>query len=138
MKKFEHTIITDISKEKIWEIWSDVENWNKWDKDVKWSNINNTFSIWEIWFLKPTNGPKSKFVFTEVTTNKSFTTQSKLPLTKIEFIHKIDEKNGQIYLTHSIVFSWFLSSIFFKLIWEKLSEWIPNSMNNLIDFAKKI
>lgn len=137
MKTFSNTIKTDTSKEKIWQIWSDVENWNRWDKDVEWSKIENNFSIGQKGILKATGGPKSKFVFTEVTPNKSFTTQSSLPLTKMDFVHTLEEKNGELFLTHSIVFSGFLSFIFAKLIGEKLSKGLPNAMENLIELAKK-
>jgi hypothetical protein len=137
MKEFSNTIKANTSKEKIWQIWSDVENWNKWDYDVEWSKIENSFTQGEKGFLKAVGGPKSKFVFTEVTSNKSFTTQSSLPLTKMDFVHTMEEKNGEIFLTHSIIFSGFLSSIFAKLIGEKLSKGLPNAMKNLIELAKK-
>lgn len=136
MKIFSNTIKADTSKEKIWQIWSDVENWNKWDKDVEWSKIENDFSTGKKGILKPAGGPKSKFIFTEVTINKSFTTQSSLPLTKVNFIHTMEEKNGELFLTHSVVFSGFLSFIFAKLIGEKLSKGLPSAMKNLIELAK--
>ena len=31
----EHTIVTDASKESVWKVWADVENWSKWDKGVE-------------------------------------------------------------------------------------------------------
>jgi hypothetical protein len=136
MKKFSHTIKAVTSREEIWQIWSDVENWNKWDKDVEWSKIETNLSVGEKGILKPVGGPKSKFVFTEVTLNKSFTTQSSLPFTKMDFVHTMEEKNGELFLTHSIVFSGFLSFIFAKLIGVKLSKGLPNAMKNLIELAK--
>lgn len=137
MKKFSHTIKAGVSKEQIWQIWLDVENWNKWDKDVEWSKIEKDFSIGQKGILKPTGGPKTKFVFTELTLNKSFTTQSSLPLTKMDFVHTIKEKNGELFLTHSIVFSGFLSFIFAKLIGEKSAKGLPIAMKNLIELANK-
>jgi len=31
----EHTIVTDASKESVWNIWADVNNWPMWDKGLE-------------------------------------------------------------------------------------------------------
>jgi hypothetical protein len=34
------TIKTNASREQIWNLWSDVKNWNKWDNEVEYSDMD--------------------------------------------------------------------------------------------------
>ena len=58
----EHTIVTDASKESVWNVWADVENWSKWDKGVEWCRIEGEFKAGTKYTLKPVGGPEAKAV----------------------------------------------------------------------------
>ncbi|MDD8018590.1 MAG: hypothetical protein PHP42_09475 [Bacteroidota bacterium] len=137
MWKFEHSIITDVSAEKIWKIWSNVEAWNKWDKEVEWAKIQGDFAVGTIGYLKPKGAPKSKFVMTGCKKNESFSDRSFLPLATLEFFHVMKQTNDGLVVTHSIKISGLLSWVFAKLIGEKLSKGLPEAMNELVTLAKQ-
>jgi hypothetical protein len=132
------TIKTKASQEQIWNLWADVENWNKWDKEVEYSELNGKFEVGTFGMIKPTKGPKSKFELISVEKLKGFTSRSFLPLTKMDFIHIMEEKNGELYITHGVEIKGLLTFLFSKVIGEKLVNELPKSMENLSKMAKMI
>ncbi|PIE78048.1 MAG: polyketide cyclase, partial [Candidatus Delongbacteria bacterium] len=63
----EVTIKSNASREQIWNVWIDVNNWRKWDKEIKSSYINGAFKVGTYGVLKPLKGPQSKFKIVSVT-----------------------------------------------------------------------
>lgn len=131
------SIKTGASRKEIWKLWTDVESWNKWDKEVEFSKLNGKFEQGMYGILKPRKGPKSKFILMSVKEEEEFTTRSFLPLAKMDFIHQIDEQNGELYITHGVRISGFLSFLFSKIIGEKIIKELPEAMNNLSKTAEK-
>jgi len=128
MKNFKYSVkFKNENIEKIWKIWSEVENWNKWDKSIKKSYLNWDFEKWITWYIIPTKWPKIKFILEEVIKNKKFTNVSKLPFCKIKFIHTINNWE----LSHCFEFSWLLSWLFSKILWKQISDDIINALNNI-------
>ncbi|MCB0753812.1 MAG: polyketide cyclase [Ignavibacteriae bacterium] len=132
------TIKTDATKEQIWKLWTDVDNWNKWDKEVEFSELDGKFEVGIFGILKPTKGPKSKFELISVDKLCEFTSRSFLPLTKMDFIHEMEEKDGEIYITHGVKIRGLLTFLFSKVIGEKLVNELPKAMDNLSKLAKMI
>jgi hypothetical protein len=54
----EFVMETKVPEDKIWQLWTDVENWKKWDDSVEYSNINGKFENGIFGTLKSVNGPK--------------------------------------------------------------------------------
>lgn len=138
MWKKEITIETNATKEKIWELWQDVENWKKWDGEVQESKLNGKFETGTMGILKPTNGPKSKFVIKSAKFPVEFTTSSSLPLAKMNFVHKLTEKNGKLLLTHGVEISGILTFLFSRVIGKKIIAELPKAMQSLSEMAKKV
>ncbi len=131
------TIKTNASREQIWNVWIDVNNWNKWDKMIKSSYLKGDFKVGTYGVLKPLKGPQSNFEIVSVTKLDEFTIQSFLPFAKMNFIHQITEKNGELFITHSIEISGLLFFLFARIVGEKLAKELPNAMNNLSQLAEK-
>lgn len=134
----EVSIRTNASKEQIWKLWSDVSNWKSWDDQVTESSIDGKFIKGTKGKLVPKEGPNSTFQLIEVTELKSFTSRAKLPLGKMDFVHLIDESNGELIITHRIEISGLLTFLFSRLIGEKLIKEIPEAMDNLDKLAKEL
>lgn len=131
MHKYSYSVVCESTEEQIWEKWIDVDSWNKWDKDISHSNLNGEFKLNAKGSLKPISGPKSNFIITECTTNKSFTTESSLPFCKINFIHIIRAVDNKMEITHSIEFKGLLKGIFSKIIGKQLYLGLPSSLLSL-------
>ncbi|MCP4051139.1 MAG: polyketide cyclase/dehydrase and lipid transport [bacterium] len=138
MWKFSHNIEINATPETLWQLWSDVENWKKWDNSIEWSQMKAPFQEGSKGQLKPRNGPCTSFIVSTAVKNKRFVTQSKLPLTQLIFTHEIVEKENTISITHSIVIQGALSFLFSKIIGKSLVSELPESMINLKKLAEAI
>lgn len=123
---------TKASKEIIWELWKDVDNWKEWDISLEYSTIDGKFENGINGVLKSKKGPKSTFVLLDCIKNQSFTTRSKLPFGKIDFIHLIIENNNQLEIIHRVEISGFFTFMFSKIIGKSLKKTLPLTVKNLI------
>ncbi len=138
MWKDEVTIKTNANREQVWELWSDVKNWNMWDKEVESSKIFGNFEVGVKGVMKPKSGPKAKFNILSCTRFEEFTSRSYLPFATIDFIHELTERNGQLYITHKVEISGALTFLFSKVIGKKVITELPKAMQNLSQMAKKL
>lgn len=125
------------SKEQIWNLWTNVSNWNLWDDQIMSSKIHGAFKMGQTGELIPARGPKSTFKLIEVTEQKSFTSRSTLPLSTMDVIHEMREAEGELIITHRVEISGVLSFVFSKLIGNKIIKHLPNAMNELSNIALK-
>lgn len=128
---------TTATKEQIWKLWTDVTNWNVWDAEVETSELFGQFQTGTKGILKPTGGPKTKFVKTECTKFKSFTDRSFLPLCKMDFIHTMRETKEGLEITHKVVMTGFMTFLFSKVIGSKIKVGLPIAVEKLISLAEK-
>ncbi len=133
----EVTIKTNATREQIWNLWVDVENWKKWDNEVEFSQLNGNFEKGTYGILKTYKSPKAKFQIVLAKELEEFTTRSFLPLTQMDFIHKINEKDGEIYITHGVKISGLLTFLFSRIIGQKILKELPKTMENLSKMAEK-
>lgn len=103
----------------------------EWDHDVKDANIFGEFKEGGTGVLIPVNGPKAKFEITEVTNNKSFTSQSKLPLCLMEFSHYLEATGTDTRVIHSVSFKGVTSFLFGRLIGGQIKKSLPQTLKNL-------
>lgn len=130
--RFSQSITTSATAQKIFDMYADVAQWSKWDKDVEYSSIDGDFKTGATGVLKPKGAPKSTLYFTEIKKNKSFTTMSKLPLCLIYFEHTItviDETSVEI--THSVEFVGALSFFFGRVIGNSIKKNLPEVLHTL-------
>ena len=128
---------TTATKEQIWKLWTDVPNWNIWDKDLETSEIFGDFKKGAKGVLKPVNGPKTKFTMTECEPLKSFTDRTFLPLCKMDFVHIMTETPDGLEITHKVVMTGFMTFIFSKLVGKNIEKGLPEAVEKLIDIAEK-
>ncbi len=131
------TIETNATREQIWKLWANVENWNSWDGQVKFSKLNGKFEKGTYGVLKPVKSPKSKFKLVSVENLRAFTTRSYLPLAKMDFTHELHEKEGQLYITHGIKITGVFTFLFSRIIGAKIIEELPKAMETLSKMAEK-
>lgn len=129
--QIEEKIVVKATPEQIFNLYENVSEWSSWDPDVQYSTIDGEFKVGAKGKLKPTKGPEAKIEFTEVTKNKSFTTISKLPLCTISFFHKLAPSSEGTKVTHTVVFSGLLSSLFARLIGSGIKTGLPETMQGL-------
>ncbi|MBP7999708.1 MAG: SRPBCC family protein [Chloroflexi bacterium] len=132
----EYTIITDASREAIWETWADVENWPKWDKGVEWCRMSGEFKTGNTYTLKPFGAGEVQAIITDCQPLKRFADVSTLPFAKLEFVHELHEHPDGLHVTHRINISGVLSFLFAQVIGKSTQKEFPTTLNNLVQCAK--
>ncbi len=130
------TIKTNATRKQIWNLWSDVKNWKQWDSEIVFSDLKGEFKVGNFGILKPKKGPKSKFKLASVNELSEFTTRSFLPFAEMDFIHEINEKDGELFITHGIEIRGLLSFFYSRVIGENLIKELPQAMNKLSKLAE--
>jgi hypothetical protein len=122
---------TTKASQEIWNMYTDVLNWNTWDAAVISSELFGDFLVGTKGILKPKGGPSATFILTEVTENISFTSRSFLPLAYIDFIHSIVDLGDVRQVTHTIEMGGFLSPIFKLLIGINLANGLEEAVESI-------
>ena len=131
-----HTIVTDASKESMWQIWADVDKWRLWDEAVEQSELSGEFATGARFMLKPDGGPAVAGVIMDCRRNRSFSGVTSLPLAKMEFVHEMVNVADGVQLTHGVNISGPLSFVWARVIGKKSVAGLPSAMNNLVRLAK--
>ncbi len=136
MWKKQVTIKTKATPEQIWKLWSDVDKWNSWDTQTEYSSLNGDFKAGTELIIKPKDAPKSKCKLLEVKPEKSFTVFAPLPLAKMYFIHTMEEKNSELFVTHRVEMTGILTFLFSRIIGKNLEKDLKEAMENLSKMAE--
>jgi hypothetical protein len=84
-----HSIVTkEVTKEQMWKLFADVNNWHTWDKGVEFAKLEGKFEKGNHFMFQPKGGPKLKIGIVEATENKNFTDLTIFPLAKMK--HQTD------------------------------------------------
>lgn len=107
--------IENISKEKIYNLWTDVDNWSKWNENILDSKLIGEFKEGTFIKLAIKDAPKSKVKLLEIKRNKSFTYLTTFLLAKMYTTYEIIEENNHLELRASIKIEGLLS-----FLWKQL------------------
>ncbi|MCI8493419.1 hypothetical protein AALA99_05765 [Anaerotruncus colihominis] len=137
MKKFEAqvSLMTGKSDKEIWDIWTDIANWTKWDDSTK-VEIDGAFQVGST-IRCHTEGDDEPRCMTIVSVkeNEEFTDQTVLPFGKITTSHIIKSFEGNIQVTHKIVAEMNddMAAMFGTEIFPHIQSGIFEALNRLIN-----
>ena len=131
---------TTASKETIWRLWSDVENWQKFDTILQYSYLENDaeFTKGAIGYLKAKGAPKTKFELIEVDEGVSFIEELKVPLYQTIKLQRYFEENqnGLTTFDHEVNFRGGLRHIYYALLAGTFKKELGVVMGNLKKVAE--
>lgn len=125
-----------VTKEDVWRIWSDVNNWPRWDKELEYCKMDSLFIEGSQFILKPKAGPKVKIIISEVIPNEKFTDYCKFLGATMYDAHELTETSDGLRITNTITVTGPLSFIWVKLVAKNVAHSIPKHMDTLVDMAK--
>ena len=138
MWKIEVSRQTTASKEQIWELWTDVANWNSWDSTVKTSELFGNFNVGTKGVVKLSGGPKSKFVITECKPLETFTNRSFLPLCKVDFTLILVETQNGLLVTYQQEMTGIMTFFFSKVLGKMMAKGLSKGMEDLITYSTNL
>jgi len=118
------------------QIWSEVDQWHKWDPDTKKAYINGPFTVGTYGKLTPTKGMGVSMAITERTVGKSFTVEGGVPFFRMHFEHTLSPSENGVLVTHHVWFSGALSFLFGPGVAKQVRNGLPKTMLSLKAYAE--
>lgn len=134
-----HSIVTkEVTKEQIWKLFADVNNWSAWDKGVEFAQLEGKFEKGNHFMFQPKGGPKLKIKIVEAIENQNFTDFTKFPLAKMYGEHLFEETADGLKMTTTMKVQGILGFLWIKIVAQKIVDGLPTDMQEQIKAASKL
>lgn len=132
----EHSVHTSASPEKIWAKLTDVANWNEWDKNIEFSDLDGPFDVESTGVLKAPDGKATVFMITEMELYKRFVDKSKFGFGDLVVSYYLDHKEEETILTNKIEVEGPLALLIALFYGKKFKMNLPKCLKNFIDLVE--
>jgi polyketide cyclase/dehydrase/lipid transport protein len=122
---------------RVFELWSDINNWNKFDESVEWAQLDKTFDVGSHFILKPRGGPKVKASIVSLEPDKEFTNTSQMPGAVLRFSHATTRRDGCVDIRITISIDGPLSWFWIRILGKDQRRALEKSIINLARLAEK-
>ena len=142
--RLKYSVETTAKPATIWRLWSDVENWKKFDTLLQYSHLDEgqEFVSGATGVIKAAGASKTRFKLVEVTEGVSFTEKLFVPLYQsIElkrYFEEPEQSEDEIktVFTHEVVFKGPLRFLIYAVAAKTFKEELPLVMGRLRDVAE--
>lgn len=129
--------VTGVSKQAIWKIWSDIENWPEWHDDLDYCKLEGSFKPGSHFTLKPKGMREVNITLLSVQVEREFTDRTHFFGAKMYDTHTMVETNGGLLLTNKLIVTGPLTWLWVKLVANNVAKSVPSEIESLITVAKK-
>jgi hypothetical protein len=134
-----NSVVTkEVTKEQMWKLFEDVNNWNVWDKGIEFAKLEGKFEKGNQITLRPKGGPTVKIELLETIKNKRFLDVTKFPFAKMFDDHVFEETADGLKITITLTVKGLLSFLWVKLVAQKNADALPGDMLEQIKAASKL
>ncbi len=134
-----YSIVTkDVTKEQMWKLISDVNNWHTWDDGIEFAKMEGKFEKGNKILLKPKGGPNVNIDILETIENKRFYDVSNMPLGKIYDDHIYEETKEGLKITGIITVKGLLGFLWVKIVAKKMADNLQDDIQKQINTASKL
>ncbi len=133
-----HSIVTkEVTKEQMWKLFADVNNWHTWDEGIEFAKLEGRFEKGNFFTLRPKGGPNVKVELLETVENNMFLDVTTFPLAKMYDEHTFEETPQGLKITNTITVKGVLGFLWRKIVAQKIADSLPTDMQQQIQSAKK-
>ena len=132
-----HSVVTtEVTKEQMWKMWSDVNNWTTWDNSLELASMEGKFEAGNFYNFQPKGGPKMKIKLHETQENHSFTDLTTFPLAKMYGKHTFEPTPDGLRVTTTMTVVGLLGFLWRKIVAQKIVNDLPKDIEIQINAAK--
>lgn len=124
--------VTGISVQRIWDVYSDVENWPSWQDDVDYAHLGGPFETGGVIRFKPKGGPKVRIELNEVEAPSRFVDITRFPLARMVDVHEFVESDGGVAIRNTMSVDGPLAWVWRKLMAEGVASSLPEQTSRLV------
>lgn len=134
--QIEHKTIVQAAPDVLFRIYEDVANWHVWDPDTKRAFLDGPLQPGARGKLTPAKGNTVPMRVTEVTADRSFTVESKIPLFRMVFEHELNPTGSGTEVVHRVTLSGPLLLILGRMLGKQIDAGLPVTLRNLKQLAE--
>lgn len=128
----------EVTKEQMWKLFTDVNNWHTWDDGIEHASITGPFEQGNHFLLKLKGGPNLKVSLLETIENRLFLDVTHFPLAKMYDNHSFEETAEGLKITNTITVKGLLSFVWVKLVAQNIVNALPKDIEKQIQAAKSL
>ena len=128
--------VRGLSVEQVWKVWSDINGWHTWQKDLEFARLEGEFAAGKTFLLKPKGGPKVKIKLHSVEPLKSFTDLTRFPGAEMFGHHEFNVNGDELEIVTEMSIRGPLSFLWRKLVAEGVANGMREQTENLIARAR--
>lgn len=134
-----HSIVTkEVTKEQMWQLFADVNNWHTWDRGIDFAKMDGQFEVGNHFILKPKGGPQVKIALIEVIKNQKYVDFTQFPLAKMYGEHTLEETPDGLKITTTMKMEGLFTFLWRKLVAQGIVDNLPTDMDDQVKAAAKI
>jgi hypothetical protein len=134
-----HSIVTKaVTKQQMWQLYADVNNWSNWDKSVEFAQLEGKFEQGNHFLFQPKGGPKMKILIFETVEHEKFVDLTIFPLAKMYGAHLLEETAAGLKITTTMKMKGILGWLWIKLVAQKIVDDLPADMEMQIQVASQL
>lgn len=134
-----HSIVTkEATKEQMWKLFTDVNNWHVWNNEIEFAKLNGKFEAGNHYLVQPKKGRLVKVVLLEVVENKHCLELGRFPLAKMYYDHLLNETANGLEITSTITMKGLLSFLWIQMIVKKIASSMASHVQEQIRVASKL
>jgi hypothetical protein len=125
-----------LSRERVWEVWTDVDQWSAWQDDVEYARIEGAFTTGAVIRFKPKGGPKVRIELTDVQAPLRYVDTTYLPLARMVDVHELVQTEDGLEVRNTLTMTGPLAYVWRKLVGEGVARSLPEQTARLVDRAR--
>jgi uncharacterized protein YndB with AHSA1/START domain len=127
VKAYGRSRSTTASVERVWSLWSDPTNWNRWNSGIKEVELSGPLANGAQGFMTTNRGSRHAVTFADVDPPRRFTlSMDGPPLTKFTFIAEVTPQGTGSTIAQTVAVSGPLAFLFGPLMGEQMaSHFVP-------------
>ncbi len=131
-------VTKDVTKEQMWKLFADVNNWHNWDRGIEYAKMEGKFEKGNFFELKPKDGPKVKIELIETIENQKFTDFTRFPLAQMYGDHTFEDTTEGLKITTTMTVKGVLGFLWRKIVAQGIVDSLPTEMVEQIKYASKL
>ena len=128
--------IKGLNADQIWNVWIDVNQWDKWQDDIEYAKLEAEFKPGNTFLLKPKGGPKVKIEILRVEENINFTDLTRFPLTTMTGSHDFIQRGDELEIKTTMTVKGPLSFVWRKIVAEGIVNGLADQTEKLLERSR--
>jgi hypothetical protein len=129
--------VKDLSAERVWNVWTDVNQWHTWQDDVEYARLDGEFESGKKFAFRPKGGPNVELELTDVRKNSVFVDVTRFPFARMIDSHELIERGDELEIKSTITMQGPLAFLWRKLVGEGVASGLPEQTRRLIERAQR-